>query len=158
MIRPARAGDERDLLDLDLATWGEGSPAPLPPAGQPFFDPERGVTPEQTLVAERDGRIVGYVRIGHPTKLASNAHVIEIKGIAVAPSARRSGVATGLLEKACEAAVARGATRMTLHVLGSNPAAQALYERCGFTVEGVLRGQFVLDGHPVDDILMARLS
>ena len=29
------------------------------------------------------------------------------------------------------------------------------YERCGFVVEGVLRGEFHLDGEYVDDVLMA---
>ena len=37
-----------------------------------------------------------------------------------------------------------------------NPGARRLYERAGFVVEGVLRGEFVLDGVPVDDVLMAR--
>jgi RimJ/RimL family protein N-acetyltransferase len=41
-------------------------------------------------------------------------------------------------------------------VLGPNAAARALYESCGFTVEGVLREEFLLDGQYVDDVLMAR--
>jgi len=31
-----------------------------------------------------------------------------------------------------------------------------LYESCGFVVEGVLRGEFHVDGRDVDDVLMAR--
>lgn len=45
---------------------------------------------------------------------------------------------------------------MTLRVLGHNPGARRLYERCGFAVEGVLKGEFILDGQPVDDVLTAR--
>jgi ribosomal protein S18 acetylase RimI-like enzyme len=156
VIRQARAEDDGALQELDLIDWEITSPAPLPPADRPFFDSGRGVFAEDVLVAEREGVIVGYVRIGHPTKLPSNAHVVEIQGISVAPSVRRAGVGTLLLHKALEAAETRGATRIRLRVLGSNPGAQALYERCGFVVEGVLRGEFVLDGVPVDDLLMAR--
>jgi ribosomal protein S18 acetylase RimI-like enzyme len=156
VIRQASAEDDGALQELDLIDWELASPGPLPPADRPFFDPERRVTAEDTFVAERDGAIVGYVRIGRATDLESNAHVMEVKGIAVSPVARRSGVGTRLIDKACEAAATRGATRMRLRVLGSNPGAQALYERAGFVVEGVLRGEFVLDGRAVDDVLMAR--
>lgn len=45
---------------------------------------------------------------------------------------------------------------MTLRVLGHNTGARRVYERCGFVVEGVLRGEFRIDGQDVDDILMAR--
>jgi RimJ/RimL family protein N-acetyltransferase len=45
---------------------------------------------------------------------------------------------------------------MTLRVLGHNLAARRLYERCGFTVEGVFPEEFLIDGHYVDDIAMGR--
>ena len=44
----------------------------------------------------------------------------------------------------------------SLRVLGENDAARRLYERAGYEVEGVLRGEFHLDGRDVDDVLMAR--
>ena len=61
-----------------------------------------------------------------------------------------------LLDAAVEEARRRGARRLTLRVLGANVAARRLYERSGFLVEGVLRGEFHLDGQDVDDVLMAR--
>jgi RimJ/RimL family protein N-acetyltransferase len=64
-------------------------------------------------------------------------------------------VGRALVEAAVVHARGRGASKLTLRVLGSNPGAQALYARCGFVVEGVLVGEFVLDGRPVDDVLMA---
>jgi RimJ/RimL family protein N-acetyltransferase len=51
----------------------------------------------------------------------------------------------------------RGVRRLTLHVLGHNKTARAAYARSGFTVEGVLREEFEVDGRYVDDVLMARL-
>ena len=41
-------------------------------------------------------------------------------------------------------------------MLATNAKARALYASCGFTVEGVLRQEFRLDGHDVDDLLLAR--
>lgn len=43
-----------------------------------------------------------------------------------------------------------------LRVLSGNTVARALYERCGFVVEGVLVGEFVVAGQLMDDVLMAR--
>jgi len=40
-------------------------------------------------------------------------------------------------------------------VLSPNVLARQLYESCGFTVEGVLEVEFVIEGEVVDDVLMA---
>ena len=40
--------------------------------------------------------------------------------------------------------------------MATNPSARRLYEFCGFRVEGVLRGEFLIGGVLVDDVLMAR--
>ena len=61
-----------------------------------------------------------------------------------------------LLDAAVAEARRRGAQRLTLRVLGPNAGARRLYEAAGFVVEGTLRGEFVLDGGLVDDVLMAR--
>jgi RimJ/RimL family protein N-acetyltransferase len=43
-----------------------------------------------------------------------------------------------------------------LHVLGSNRAAQALYERMGYVVEGRYREEFLIDGDYVDDVSLGK--
>ena len=60
-----------------------------------------------------------------------------------------------LVAAAIEEARRRGARRLTLHVLATNHGARALYADCGFAVEGVRRGEFLLEGRYVDDVLMA---
>ncbi|MFJ7067057.1 GNAT family N-acetyltransferase [Streptomyces sp. NPDC101115] len=100
--------------------------------------------------------VVGYVRLGSPTPLAANAHVRQIQGLAVSGDARGRGVARALLRAAMARARAQGATRLTLRVLGHNTPARTLYEAEGFRVEGVLPGEFLLDGTYVDDVLMGR--
>ncbi|KUN05462.1 acetyltransferase [Streptomyces yokosukanensis] len=152
-IRIAVADDEEGLVVLDRATWSTLH-AVSPPPEAPFFD-ERHV-PADYLVAETDGRLVGYIRLAVPTRLASNAHVLQIQGLAVADEARGQGLGRALIRAAVEEARGRGARRLSLRVLGHNAPARALYEAEGFAVEGVQPEEFLLDGVYVDDILMGR--
>jgi RimJ/RimL family protein N-acetyltransferase len=48
-----------------------------------------------------------------------------------------------------------GVRKLTLGVFATNEVALRLYRRLGFPEEGRLRGQVILDGVPVDEILMA---
>src|SRR6185295_18487038 len=87
------------------------------------------------LVAEDGGEIVGYVAVGRATRLESNRHVADIRGLAVAPDHQGRGLGRALVHAALDAARERGARKVTLRVLGPNTAARALYESCGFVVE-----------------------
>ncbi|MBR7674815.1 GNAT family N-acetyltransferase [Streptomyces daliensis] len=156
-IRAAVREDEAALAELDRRTWStmhSVQPRPRPPY-DPFFDATH--PPAQFLVAEVEGEgIAGYIRLVQPTALASNAHVRQIQGLAVAEWARGRGVARLLVEGACEQARQQGAVRLTLRVLGHNVPARGLYAAMGFEVEGVVPGEFVLEGEYVDDILMGQ--
>ncbi|MFI0778874.1 GNAT family N-acetyltransferase [Streptomyces sp. NPDC021212] len=156
LIRRAVLDDEHALVALERRTWStlhSVLPAPEPPYDAFFTHRNR---PVHVTVAELEGRPVGYVRLVPPTQLASNAHVRQIQGLAVDPWARGRGVARALLNAAYEEALRQGASRVTLRVLGHNLPARRLYESEGFVVEGVLPGEFLLDGAYVDDVLMGR--
>ncbi|MEU1052540.1 GNAT family N-acetyltransferase [Streptomyces sp. NPDC005876] len=154
-IRHARPDDEPALARLDRETWSyQHAVSPRPEPDAPFFSERSG--PGAHLVAELDGTVVGYVRLGLPTPLASNAHVRQIHGLAVADAARGRGAGRALLRAAVEEARRLGARRLTLRVLGHNTAARKLYESEGFVVEGVQPEEFHLDGEYVDDVLMGR--
>lgn len=154
-VRPARAEDEAVLAKIDERTWAPAvSPAPAPPPGTPFFDD--GTRPEDVLVAEHDGAVAGYVRLGEGFGIPAHRHVAVIDGLAVDPDRQRLGIARQLVEAAVAEARHRSARKLTLRVLGHNTGARRVYERCGFVVEGVLRGEFHIDGVDVDDVLMAR--
>jgi ribosomal protein S18 acetylase RimI-like enzyme len=154
-VRIATPADEDVLRALDLATWSTlVSPAPRPPDDRPFFG--ESTRPEEVLVAVVDGKVVGYSKLQRPTPLPASDHVRTINGFVVAPGRRRQGIGTSLLRATADAARADGARRLTLRVLGHNVGARRLYESHGFVVEGVLRGEFLLDGEYADDVLMAR--
>ncbi|GGX72947.1 GNAT family N-acetyltransferase [Streptomyces hiroshimensis] len=156
IIRTATEADGTALAELDRRTWSPlhaVQPRPEPPY-EPFFT-ERN-RPEQILVAEVGGRLAGYIRLVAPTPLACNAHVRQIQGLAVDDDFRGHGIARALLRAAAEEARRQGAVRLTLRVLGHNAPARSLYASEGFVVEGVLPGEFLLEGAYVDDVMMGR--
>lgn len=155
-IRAAHPSDERELVLLDRDTWSylhAVGPPPQPPY-EPFFRGRFG--PSAHLVAEHEGRVVGYVRLGCPTELASHTHVQQILGLAVSEEVRGRGIGRALVRAAVQEARDRGARRITLRVLGNNTTARVLYESEGFVVEGVQPEEFFLGGRYVDDVLMGR--
>ena len=76
---------------------------------------------------------------------------LHINTLAVAPAARRRGIATALLRHVLADAAASGATRATLEVRASNAAALTLYERLGFRVAATRPGYYV---KPEEDALI----
>jgi ribosomal-protein-alanine N-acetyltransferase len=79
-------------------------------------------------VAERDGRVVGFLMA------RAVADEFEILNVAVAPEDRCGGVGGRLLEAALAFGEQAGARRAFLEVRESNLAAQRFYQRHGFTV------------------------
>ncbi|WP_370326900.1 ribosomal protein S18-alanine N-acetyltransferase [Euzebya sp.] len=94
---------------------------------------------------EEDDDLLGY---GGVMRALDEAHITTV---AVAPTARRRGIATRLVLALLDAAVALGTTAATLEVRASNTAAQRLYARVGFAPVGVRRGYY---GGEEDAIIM----
>ncbi|MFE1247964.1 GNAT family N-acetyltransferase [Streptomyces sp. NPDC058735] len=154
-IRAARSADDEALALIDRLTWStRHAVMPRPAPDEPFFDARH--LPEDHLVAESGGVLLGYVRLVPPTGLAVNEHVRQIQGLAVLDTARGKGVGRALVRAAVDAARREGARRITLRVLAHNTPARELYASEGFAVEGVLPEEFLLDGAYVDDVLMGR--
>jgi ribosomal protein S18 acetylase RimI-like enzyme len=156
-IRTAVAADDEALRRIDATAWDSSSTFPSVLAttdDKPFFD--EGHQPEDHLVADLDGKVAGYVRLRPGTPLPESSHVVQVNGIAVDAAARRKGVAAALLAAAEQRARDQGASKITLRVFGTNAAARRVYERAGYVVEGILRGEFRIDGVDIDDYNLAR--
>jgi ribosomal protein S18 acetylase RimI-like enzyme len=158
-VRPARMADQAVLAELDALAWSADSGFPsvlksMGGAGVAFFSASN--PPEAHLVAELDGGVIGYIRLKAPTHLPENAHVIQVQGLAVHPDARRRGIAARLLAESEQRLRGQGTKKLTLRVLSTNHAAIRLYEQQGFATEGVLVGEFLINGASVDDVLMAK--
>lgn len=110
-VRPARPQDAEAVVVADRLTWtSTASPAP-PPQDWTVTDPA-ALVPD-LLVAELDGRVVGYVRMVRPSDLPSHQHVRALEGLAVHPDAQGRGVGRALVQVAVEAARAAGARKLS---------------------------------------------
>jgi ribosomal-protein-alanine N-acetyltransferase len=105
-----------------------------------FFLQELQVACARSILAEIDGRIVGYVLFW----LLPSA--IDIHNIAVHVDFRRRGIARALLDKVASEARCQSALRVMLEVRKSNLPAQKLYEAAGFVTTGIRKGYYSDDG------------
>lgn len=103
--------------------------------------------PETFLVAEADGKIVGYimcrVEVGLSNHrlpgLVKKGHVVSI---AVLPEYRRKGVGTALVTKAMEGMLTHGAKQCYLEVRVTNEQAIRLYKKLGLEVTRTVHGYY----------------
>jgi ribosomal-protein-alanine N-acetyltransferase len=100
------------------------------------------------LVARRAGRVEGYLGALH---VGDDVHITTV---AVAPDARRRGVASRLLLALARRAVEAGHENMTLEVRSSNVAARELYRRFGFVPVGTRRDYYTGPGDEREDALV----
>lgn len=103
--------------------------------------------PGIVLLSEPEGFLIGRALAGEA----------EILTLAVAPAARREGVATRLLAAFLDRAARAGATRAFLEVAERNAPARALYARAGFAETG-RRPRYYRhpDGSRSDALVLAR--
>lgn len=160
LIREARSSDAKRCLQITLEVAKE-RPRTLAVSEGEIWGPRQwrdhrlawcpaGVT----LVAELDREVVGGLHIMRGGRRAT-AHAAEF-GIYLAPTARGLGLGRALIETAEIWAAESGVTRVHLGTFSTNGRARALYEGCGYEVEGIERAGMMLPEGPVDMIKMAK--
>jgi GNAT superfamily N-acetyltransferase len=90
--------------------------------------PDQQIDAGQVVVAERDGRIVGFASV-----LPRADGDSELDGLFVEPDQWRNGIGAALITQCI--AMARAQSSTILHVIG-NPHAAAFYSACGFAQSG----------------------
>lgn len=108
------------------------------------------------LVAEEDGRVLGYAYAG-PYRLRSAYRFAVEDSIYVDPVAVGRGLGVALLSAVVEAAIAAGCRQM-IAVIGdsANAASIGVHRRLGFEHVGVLSAVGFKFGRWVDSVLMQR--
>lgn len=99
------------------------------------------------IVAMDGENLVGYV--GSQTVLGES----DMMNIAVAPNARRKGVAQGLIAALIQTLTEMDCHSLTLEVRASNEPAKALYRKLGFQQIGCRRNYY---RNPREDALILR--
>jgi L-amino acid N-acyltransferase YncA len=109
------------------------------------------------LVAERDGDVVAFVKVGRYDDSSHYYSGIGEATMYVDPSARRSGVGRALMDAVAVAAEERGYYKLTGKIFTSNAPSIALVEACGWREVGVHRRHGRLDGEWKDVLVVERL-
>lgn len=98
------------------------------------------------IVAELDGRIVGYIGFW------AVMEECQINNVAVSPLYRRQHIGTVMVDTMVSAVEAAGIKTFTLEVRKSNEAAINLYKNAGFKEEGIRKGYYEDNGE--DAVIM----
>ena len=129
-MRPMDTGDVDGVLALERSIfpnpWTEG-----------ILRDELAAKRRTYLVAEEEGRIVGY---GGIMIVGEDAHITNL---AVAEEARGRGIATRIFLELAEGVLDDGAQHLTLEVRLSNLDARRLYSRFGFAPVGIRKDYYV---------------
>jgi RimJ/RimL family protein N-acetyltransferase len=107
------------------------------------------------FVAIAGGEIVGWCDAS-PKPRETLKHSLVL-GMGVVHPFRAQGIGAQLLEAVLNKAKQKGFARVELTVRVDNDRAKKLYEKCGFTVEGLCRRYMCIDGEYKDSYLMALL-
>lgn len=129
-IRPARSGDATAVAELLDELGYLTTPAQAAERIATFSAGSR----DRLLVAERDGRVVGVCAVGTVPLLAEAGALARITALAVAGTARQTGVGTALVRAAEAWSRRAGCTVVQVHS-GRRPeraAAHRFYPALGY--------------------------
>jgi len=104
-------------------------------------------------VAEADGQVVGYVKVGPPAlPVEAKGSSVELRQLYLLKQWHGLGAAKVLMDWAIEEAKTRGGTELYLTVYTENERARRLYERYGFVEIGPY--PFMVGTQADEDIIM----
>jgi phosphinothricin acetyltransferase len=108
------------------------------------------------LVAECDGRVVGFARVMPYSPRPVYATVGE-QAVYVARDARGAGLGRRLLDELVRAAERAGLHKLSSRLFTDNAASRAIHRAAGFEEVGIQRRHARLDGEWRDVVLVERL-
>lgn len=105
-----------------------------------------------TLVAERDGEIIGFSAYGPSRDPDAGPGAGEVIAINIVPAAWRQGVGRELLQHTLQRLGQKRCTEVTLWVLHGNAKARRFYEDLGWTADGAEKRDDRLTGFTLHEI------
>ena len=141
-VRPARPEDAAAVAEVHVRTWQAAYEHVFGAERLAAIDPtrrrtlaERAIASGNVVVAEQDGKVVGFVSVGPSTDVDGEGELFAIYRL---PEAWGSGAGRDLMDAAKELLRA-SYTDATLYVLDDNPRARRFYEREGWALDGVTK-------------------
>jgi ribosomal-protein-alanine N-acetyltransferase len=132
-FRPMTMADIDEIMVIERSSYRF-------PWSQRFFLQELQVACARSILAELDGKIVGYILYWLLPDM------IDIHNVATHVDYRRRGIARLLLAQVLVQAAAQFISRVTLEVRKSNLPAQRLYESFGFATSGLRKSYYSDNG------------
>lgn len=108
------------------------------------------------LVAEEDGRVLGWAKLSEYSDRCAYSGVAEVS-VYVAGAGRGRGVGRTLVEAICAAAEERGIWKVIGLLFPENAGSRALFRSAGFADVGTFRRHGRLDGEWRDVVVVERL-
>lgn len=108
------------------------------------------------FVVEENDELIGFITANRGTSNRTKHRAYVVIGIRKAFQGR--GLGTKLFSELDKWAVNTGIHRLELTVMVQNVTAKALYEKCGFVVEGVKKDSMCVDGEYVDEYYMSKVN
>ncbi len=134
------------LNDINAVMVVERLSFTIPWSKQAFIEEVTNNKFARYIIAKVDGKTIGYAGMW---KVLDEGHITNV---AVHPEYRRSGVGFMLVKGLLELSIKENIIKLTLEVRRSNIAAQNLYTKFGFRVEG-FRKEYYADNKE-DAIIM----
>jgi ribosomal protein S18 acetylase RimI-like enzyme len=162
LIRSATPADAADIARVHIISWRGAYSHVLPADYLASLDvAERtaqwedilGAGEATTLVAQADGRTLGFASYGSSRDEDAEDGCLELYAIYLDPEAWGRGVARDLMRTVLGNVSSR--VRMTLWVLSQNDRAHHFYRRHGFQPDGVERIEDIADV-PVTEVRFTR--
>ena len=160
--RPATDADAAALAELGASTFTDTfghlyEPNDLKVCLQNHspenWDKELNDPAFEVRVAETEGRLVGYVKLGPPhLPFEPRGEAAELRQLYVVEEMKGQGIAQALMDWVIDRARRRRADYLYLSVFTENERARRFYEKYGFEPEGTYA--FMVGNHADEDIVM----
>ena len=106
------------------------------------------------FVAEVDDELIGFITASRGTanRVKHRAHIV----VGIRKKFHGRGIGTKFFQELDSWALKQAVHRLELTVMTHNVGAIALYEKCGFNVEGIKKDSMCVDGEYVDEFYMSK--
>jgi ribosomal protein S18 acetylase RimI-like enzyme len=157
VIRPGTPDDAEGVARVHVETWQAAYAHALPADQLQALSVEEAADRHRrwppTLVADRDGEILGFVGVGSSRDPGTDG---ELFAIYVHPDHWGTGVGRALIEAGEEELRRLGHREAVLWVLDDNPRARRFYELAGWSPDGTAR-EIEIFGFDVSEVRYAKL-